>query len=271
MLGNDYYVALAESLKMSSKLQVLNLKNNRLDDKSIVKIINNIMLNEDLVGNLIQIDLSHNHLGKEGIQKLIDLVETKGCALHRIEVENNRLGDTNVDKLVMSISKHMCSKIKFLNLNKNEISDSKTVELADAVFTFDNLEVLLLSGNKIRNKGAAAICKAIKSNVSIRILDLSWNRIGQSLLEVPSKEEVRKQMKVADEDVKLHNLDLFNLLNAPKKKNAKVSKPLDPSDFAVALSEAFKSDDCGLIHLNISQNSIGIVDGKFLGIKITSR
>ena len=72
------------------------------------------------------------------------------------------------------------SMLQELSLAQNEISDlgaEKISQFLDA--SGNSLSVLNLHWNKIKFKGGLRLAEVIENNNKLKILDLSWNLMGQ--------------------------------------------------------------------------------------------
>ena len=72
------------------------------------------------------------------------------------------------------------SMLQELSLAQNEISDlgaEKISQFLDA--SGNSLSVLNLHWNKIKFKGGLRLAEGIQNNTKLKILDLSWNLMGQ--------------------------------------------------------------------------------------------
>ena len=84
-------------------------------------------------------------------------------------------------------------KIRYLNLGQNMLDDDISAELTILIQKSEYLTVLILYQNQFRNYGAGLIMSEIKKHPNIKILDFSWNSIGDNLNEeIPSLLELQK-------------------------------------------------------------------------------
>ena len=74
----------------------------------------------------------------------------------------------------------LVTSLRLFNASKNRISDVGAGFVARFLEKSDMLETLLLHWNKIRAKGAIALARALKSNKSLQIIDLSFNSFGSA-------------------------------------------------------------------------------------------
>jgi Ran GTPase-activating protein (RanGAP) involved in mRNA processing and transport len=106
--------------------------------------------------------------------------------------------------------------MRFLNLSKNDISD----DIRDSLYTYlcdtKSLEVIYLHWNQIKAACGIRIAKALTRNLSIKVIDLSNNRMGghdhNDLITVWCRTILTPKLE-------LRHLDLsFNSLSIPEMK-----------------------------------------------------
>ena len=105
----------------------------------------------------------------------------------------------------------------------------------------------------------------LKQHKYLKIFDISWNNIGNSLVENTHVYNLEKSNEQKNNN--FNNL----ALNAVKKTmslgfkiNTNPTIERKPSEFAVELSEYFCLKSTSLIHLDISHNNICYEDAKLL-------
>lgn len=88
------------------------------------------------------------------------------------------LGDA-CTRLLGDVLAHDASKLRTLDLGFNRITDKGATQLAKALESDASLENLYLSGNEIGPTGAQALAQALTKNTHLRSLHLSGNNIGE--------------------------------------------------------------------------------------------
>lgn len=96
-------------------------------------------------------------------------------------MESSGLNDANVatifDALMRSEKPYMLLE---LSLACNHITDVGAEKLASFLdFSGNQLRVLNLHWNKIKFRGGLRLAEALEKNELLKILDLSWNQLGQ--------------------------------------------------------------------------------------------
>ena len=290
-IGDNYVNCLSKSLKYVKHLNSLEMSNNRLTNLGAEKLFDNIKENSNLVKNLTKLNLSFNNIGEEGIQNLINLIVDKNCQLENLNLEGNNLGDKNVNNLCEIISQSLPNRLNTLNLGKNKITKNAEQGLLSLTDKCSELVVLILRNNQINNLLASKIIINLKNLYSLKILDLSWNLIGDHLIYPFLFEEavnfhpneknlfnnfeldkIKTNMKIIfSKNPLLPKLDKSQMAsksskNAEKtpiqfqeKKLIKVPQR-NPSPFAVEFSSYIKNILCPLIHVNISHNNLPYID-----------
>ncbi|CAH0482361.1 unnamed protein product [Peronospora belbahrii] len=88
------------------------------------------------------------------------------------------LGDA-CTRLLGDVLAHGASRLRTLDLGFNRLTDKGAAQLAKALETNTSLESLYLSGNDIGPAGACALSQALTKNTHLRSLHLSGNNIGE--------------------------------------------------------------------------------------------
>ena len=287
--GDNYVNCLSSSLKFVNHLNTLEMSNNRLTNKSIEKLFYNIKQNDNLLRNLIKLNLSFNNISEKGIENLINFIEDKNCQLENLNLEGNNLGDKNVNNLCNSISQFLGNRLNTINLGKNKITKNSEQGLLSLTDKCSELVVLILRNNQINNLLASKIVINLKRIYSLKILDLSWNLIGDHLIYPFLFEEAvnyHPNMKNLFNNFELDKIKtnmkiIFNknpLLpkidkNQPTKSKTSTENPEQdieikqikvperkPSAFAEEFASYIKNPLCSLIHINISHNNLPYID-----------
>jgi len=116
-LRESYVEAFSESLKMETKLQVLNLNRNQLTTNRLIKILLKIprVLRELNLGN-------NNQVTAEAWQVLAEeVLEQPRFKLERLILENCRITDDGVKPLAKSLEYNQT--LRFLDLSHNSIKE----------------------------------------------------------------------------------------------------------------------------------------------------
>ena len=289
--GDKYVNCLSSSLKYVNHLNTLEMSNNRLTSKSIEKLFFNIKQNENLLRNLVKLNLSFNNISEKGVVNLINFIEDKNCQMENLNLEGNNLGDKNINNLCDSISQSIGNRLNTINLGKNKITKNAEQGLLSLTEKCSELVVLILRNNQISNLLASKLIINIKNLYSLKILDLSWNLIGDHLIYpflfeeavnyYPNQKNLFNNFEL--DKIKTNMKIIFNknpLLpkinpnqNSKTKSNDETAEqeliqeikkiqvpPRKPSPFAEEFSSYIKNPLCPLIHVNISHNNLPYID-----------
>ena len=291
--GDKYINCLSSSLKYVNHLNTLEMSNNRLSNHSIEKLFNSIKQNENLLRNLVKLNLSFNHIKEKGIQNLIDFIEDKNCQLEHLNLEGNIIGDNNINNLCYSISEYLGNRLNYINLGKNKITKNSEEGLLSLTNKCSELVVLILKNNQINNLLASKIIINLNKLYSLKILDLSWNLIGDHLIYpflyeeavnfypnqknlynnfeldkiktnmkiifnknplLPNIDQTQNKKEKTNEEENLENKEIKSI-KVPERK---------PSPFADEFASYIKNHLCPLIHINISHNNLPYIDCKLI-------
>lgn len=74
-------------------------------------------------------------------------------------------------------------QLKYLNLSKNKLSQEICESLKEYLVENEYLDELYLHWNEIRSKGFSLIGEAMMENNNLKVLDLSYNGIGENSKE----------------------------------------------------------------------------------------
>ena len=290
--SDNYLNCLSSGLKYANHLNDLEMSRNRFTHFGIGRLFSNLKENDSMIKNLVKINLSNNNMGDEGIEKLINYIEEKSCQLESINIEGNNLGDKNINNLCINIAQYIWSRLTYFNAGKNKITRNSEKGLLALSEKCTELVVLILRNNQINNSLATKLMNNLKLLYSLKVLDISWNLIGNHLIYPFLYEEavnyypkqnnvfnnfeldkIKSVMKMSfNRNPLLPSIDKNAQSKTTKSKekdktediiteikNIKVPKR-KPSNFAVELSNYIKSNLCPLIHLNISHNNLPYED-----------
>ena len=255
-----------------------------------------------MANKLQSIDLSENNLGNQNLEEFILYLQDSNNSLENLNLYGNLIGKENTIKICENLGRYIEYRLNSLNLGKNNIHDDCVPSICSMLKQCTGIRILNLSHNWLHNKPASQIIKALNDNLELKMLDISWNLIGDDLTTIPSYEElVNSEIKHPDKNfdnfaldealgslkLKLRrnpllppiedknkkekddkNKDTQNKSEEIKEPKKIPAKPKNPSDFAVALGDYFVNENIDLIHLDISHNNINYVDCKLLSEKV---
>jgi len=172
---------------LRSEVQSLLLKISR-NDKSLthVRIEKRTIadrraqqLADALVKNSIitALELHKNNLTANGIHTLATALQGN-ITIHDLRVTHNKVSDIGCEELFMAFA--CCGEaqhMKHLSLRSNKISDKGAKNLAKALRDNETLTILDLAGNDITDDGVPALAEALNHNTVMTELNLSDNHI----------------------------------------------------------------------------------------------
>ena len=193
-------------MKFSDHLNEIRLGGNRLTSNSINPLLISIKENSRLFKRIEVLDLSYNLISEDCVKRLCDFINDSSCELKEINLEGNNLGDKNVVQISDCIINYLADKLIILNFGKNMISDKGALAMSQIAQNCINLKVLILYWNNIINYFASLIIRSLKKHTELRVLDLSWNSIGNNLLQGgmhnDKPRETKKLEKIEKKDSK---------------------------------------------------------------------
>ena len=303
-VGDNYMTALSNSLRYSDDLVSFEFGGNRLSSLGISQIFKMLNENKNLTYKLRNIDLSENHIGTNQIENLVEFLKDPKCNIEDLNLFGNLLGEDNIKLICDALANFIEYKLTKLNLGKNNINDSCKDAIVNLIKKCSGLRVFIINHNWLHNSSATKIMKELLNHYELRMLDLSWNCIGDDLTSTPKYESlVNNELNHPEKLFNNYTLNetlttlKLNFRRNPllppldaiggkkptqnkkkgKQDNAPVKvfiepkkipeKPKDPSPFAVTLGEYFANQSLSLIHLDISHNNLNYEDCKLLSEK----
>lgn len=198
--------ALAEMIRNSSSIEILNIGFNRLQSNGGFIIFsalknNTILKKLDVSGNL----LKPSFLG-EGIDDMTS-------SLKILSIGQNNIGDKGVIALMKSLGNNTNIEQLFLNLY-NDITDVGASILANGLIlsASTSIKLLDLSGNRIMDLGAEALAGSLlhrnQNNLPFVNVKLSGNKISTQWLHAIAKIGVEQDTRNRSDSQVINNAEL---------------------------------------------------------------
>ena len=147
LISNEHADAIANSVSRAKFVNKIILKNVGLKDDQAIKIIRN--MDKNVVSHL---DISQNPmLTKKFYTELNQLLADETCALERIDIEGNNVGDAIIHDMVQAMI--TSKRIVYLNVSDNGIEDAGARDLALLIQECPKLRLLFMHYNRIMGLG----------------------------------------------------------------------------------------------------------------------
>ncbi|XP_077320200.1 NACHT, LRR and PYD domains-containing protein 3-like [Lithobates pipiens] len=148
----------------------LSLKDNGLRGSSCKHLMELICNNE----NLRKLDLSLNNLEDPDFGDFMTALSTPTCRIEELNLNGNYLIDSSCPHLASGIRNNQT--LRKLNLSGNNLEGPHFRDLMEALPT-SRIEELRLDANKLTDSSCPHLAIGIKSNQTLRILNLSHNNL----------------------------------------------------------------------------------------------
>lgn len=162
-----------KALETNDSITKLNLAFNKLGKLSVKPLVQTL---EDRKKPLIELRLSNNNIGPEGISDFTQALKTN-TALETLYLSHNNIGTKGAKALaeVLKIN----TAIKSLYLAQNKIGSIGLASLSDSLKTNNTLTTIDLSDNRIWDDGIEVLVTALQHNKSLSSLNLSSNNLEE--------------------------------------------------------------------------------------------
>ncbi|KAL4496016.1 hypothetical protein ABPG72_015438 [Tetrahymena utriculariae] len=207
-----------------SKLRVLSLKNSSLTARSLVQITTNLPI------SIQEINLEQNRLGSHDLSfALTPLLQPRNYpCLKSLNIENNKIGDLGFHSILSSLQK---SYLSILNISNNNLTDASSEGISLFLKESQEINELYLHWNKFSSQGGIAIAKGLEQNISLQVLDMSYNGLGNP---TGVKSGLKIVKSCSHQFGQIKHLDLsFNMFT--KEETVEISNFLSKSNYQLGL------------------------------------
>ena len=187
---------LANVIKANSNLEQLNLGNNKLGPSTRIIL-------QALKGNskLVSLNLNSNNMTGQAADDLASVIKSNS-SLEKLYLSENGLKSSAV--IILQALKGN-SKLRFLDLNSNNMTGQVAEYLADVIMKNPNLEQLGLRNNKL-GQYAVLILQALMRNSKLTVLNLNKNKmtgqVAKDLAQVIKNNSNLQELYLSDNDLK---------------------------------------------------------------------
>ena len=162
---------LSAAIRANTSLEKLWLDDNHLGS-STVMIMNAI---KEIL-TLKEICLNGNQNRSEELAPALTSIIRKSKLIERLTLRDNNLNDDGVIRIAHSLCRH--SKLKYIDLQSNNITEKAAEALACIISSNTGLEKLYLGNNQLQ-LGVIKLSTALKNISSLKVLDLDNNNIHE--------------------------------------------------------------------------------------------
>ncbi|CAF0948070.1 unnamed protein product [Brachionus calyciflorus] len=253
--------SIATIIKENKCLELLDLKNNNLQDSGLATICMGLSERSNVNSSkngLKSLSLANNSITTTGCPYLCKAL-IHNCTLINLNISNNSLNNEAIYELKEALIVN--KNIECLILNKVRITDEGVIALAEYIAETYSLRRLDLRGNDIRLGGLMALASSIKFNKTLDRIDLDRepkkensikdsietskrliqdinecclsNRREREKNELIQKELERQRAEEEDEYVKLQDLSELPKEPLNENKNIKINSPNTEEDIDI--------------------------------------
>ena len=163
--------------KYCNSLRILNLSNNRIDDKC-AKLLFPGLQNSSVLEIL---NISHNNIGNEGL-KFGEIFFSSNNSLQTLIFDHNLIGPIGSDCLFNYFKSNSYLNLKTLDLGYNGITREGTEILISFIKNNDKLITFNIGGNYFCDEGIEEICECFNQKMNknkLSYIDLQNNNISK--------------------------------------------------------------------------------------------
>lgn len=177
--GVDACASIGSALSQCPGLQVANLSD--IFTGRVKSILNPSLRNlaEGLMPcrDLIELDLSDNAFGPDGVRAFSFLIEASQ-QLKVLKVNNNGLGIEGGTLLAEAITRAEGMKLTLFSAGRNRLEDHGTREISRALGSMESLRQISLYQNGIREEGMISLFEAFDHNPDLQVIEIQDNLLS---------------------------------------------------------------------------------------------
>nr|AAP92144.1 leucine-rich repeat protein N5C [synthetic construct] len=158
-----------------ARLERLWLENNDLTEAGLKDLASVLRSNP----SLRELNLSHNKLGDAGVRLLLQGLLDPGTRLEKLDLNDTDLTEAGVKDLASVLRSN--PSLRELSLSTNKLGDAGVRLLLQGLLDpGTRLEKLYLEDNDLTEAGLKDLASVLRSNPSLRELNLSDNKLGDA-------------------------------------------------------------------------------------------
>ncbi|KAL4499138.1 hypothetical protein ABPG72_017040 [Tetrahymena utriculariae] len=232
----DIISSILQQKKARRSLKQVFIKNNRINNESLAKIVQNLPLSTK------QLDISCNQINHIGSKYVTELIQDN--AFHNLEylnVSKNMIGDIGAIKIFeAAVSNNF---LKVLDLSHNRITNLCNNNIQKLLQHNQYLDELYLGHNTLMNESLKSICDGLVNNYNLKVLDLQNNSLGGS--KEPQKFYGKRLIRICNnKQSNMKHLDLsFNRFQ--KSEAVEIAVELQDNFYLYGLH--FEGNPCNYI------------------------
>ncbi|GCB68470.1 hypothetical protein scyTo_0008233 [Scyliorhinus torazame] len=246
-------------LPVVKSFEKITLTGNIMDEEMIDSMSALLLASKNQIKELC---LINNTLGDTGLKKLAVALMSPSCRLETLLLCTNNLTEQCGEDLVSVLRTNQI--LKELDLKYNQLKDAGVKQLSVALQDSDcEIETLGLWGNEFTHCCCEELALALKTNKSLRSLDLGYNAIGDLGIKLLCA-------AIKDDDCKIEKLGLHrtgltegcceDLTSALRTSQSLTALELGYNNLADVgvqrLSAALKDPNCKLRTLGLYRNNL---------------
>ena len=171
-IDEDASFELATALHSNNVLEQLWLRGNKLNTAGALYILNSL----EYLTTLQVLDMSYNKIGSQSADGIAAVIDNNPL-INQLWLDGNDLHNTGTITICNALKK--IRTLSILSLCNNGISDDAADELSAVITQNVLLEDLLLSNNQLHSTGIKIIAESLSKLIKLRKLDLFNNNIGK--------------------------------------------------------------------------------------------
>ena len=210
-IGDDKGLCLAEAIERSPHLMTIDLTNNRLTDTSLTPIMKALVKRN----NITNLNLSDNKIDSDTVDILKEYLQRIGCPITELHLSKADFDDRECAEFIASLAEN--TTLTHLDMSHNLIGEMEEYNvvvpdfetggeaIAEMLISNRTLKVLNLSWNKIRGDTAYTFAEALGENFGLESLNLSHNNLGDEASELLCH-SLRTNPTITDLDLSYNNI-----------------------------------------------------------------